>query len=173
MNAAPVRTGLSAGRNMQSAENNNEQPGPKPDAKQAAAIGCTHNAVVSAGAGSGKTFVLTERFFNLVESGKAEVDQILTLTFTKKAASEMFERIYKRLLRSQDASEYIREQVRKFDSAQISTLDSFCAQIARAGAGLFGITPDFSIDDPGAADCAEQTALHFLLQHRGSTHPIR
>ena len=143
---------------------------PGPDDKQKAAILCLDNAVVSAGAGSGKTFVLTERFFRLVESGKAEVDEILTLTFTKKAASEMFERIYLRLLRSREGSELLREQVRKFDQAQISTLDSFCAQIARAGAGLFGMSPDFSIDDSGAADCAEQTALKYLL--RRSNNPV-
>ncbi len=139
--------------------------GIKTDEKQTDAITCSENAVVSAGAGSGKTYVLTERFFKLVESGKAEVEQILTLTFTKKAASEMFERIYRRLLRSQDGSEHLREQVRKFDQAQISTLDSFCAQIARTGAGLFGITPDFSIDNPGTLDCAQETALRFLLQN--------
>ncbi len=139
--------------------------GPKADEKQTGAITCSENAVVSAGAGSGKTYVLTERFFTLVQSGKAEVDQILTLTFTKKAASEMFERIYRRLLWSQDGSEHLREQVRKFDQAQISTLDSFCAQIARTGAGLFGITPDFSIDNPGTLDLAQETALRFLLQN--------
>ena len=44
--------------------------------------------VVSAGAGSGKTTVLSYRFLRLVMEKKAKVDEILTLTFTKKAASE-------------------------------------------------------------------------------------
>lgn len=137
----------------------------QPDEKQRQAISCGSNAVVSAGAGSGKTYVLTERFFRLVESGKAEVDQILTLTFTRKAAAEMFERIYRRLLTEQNNSAVIREQLGKFDQAQISTLDSFCSQIARSGAGFFGISPDFVIDDPAVRKTAEQVSLRFLMRH--------
>jgi len=140
-----------------------EQPGP--DEKQLEAIGCDVNAVVSAGAGSGKTFVLTERYFRLIAEGHAGVDQILTLTFTRKAAAEMFERIYHRLLQGKEQSSRVREQIQKFDEAQISTLDSFCSQIARSGSGLFGIAPDFAIDNPGSKDLAEKTALNFLLRH--------
>ena len=56
------------------------------DEHQLAAVYCDQNCVVSAGAGSGKTTVLSYRFLRLVLQGKAEVDQILTLTFTRKAA---------------------------------------------------------------------------------------
>ena len=54
------------------------------DEYQKAAIKADFNAVVSAGAGSGKTTVLSERFTDLVLNRDCEVDQILTLTFTKK-----------------------------------------------------------------------------------------
>ena len=54
----------------------------------------TENSVVAAGAGSGKTQVLATRFAWLVISQKVEVSEILTLTFTDKAASEMYQRIY-------------------------------------------------------------------------------
>ncbi len=137
--------------------------------KQREAIASTENTVVSAGAGSGKTYVLTERFFRLITEEQAEVQEILTLTFTKKAASEMFERIYRRLLAAGDSSDHIRKQIQQFDQAQISTLDSFCAQIARTGAGLFGMTPDFSIDDPASLELSEQTAFHFLLHNAAET----
>ena len=55
------------------------------------------NAVVAAGAGSGKTFVLAQRYSHLVLEKGFTVDQILTLTFTNKAAAEMYQRIYKTL----------------------------------------------------------------------------
>ncbi|MBO5607236.1 MAG: UvrD-helicase domain-containing protein [Treponema sp.] len=54
----------------------------------------TKNTVVSAGAGSGKTQVLATRFAWLVISQKIRVNEILTLTFTNKAAAEMYQRIY-------------------------------------------------------------------------------
>jgi hypothetical protein len=70
------------------------------DDNQIAAISCDdRNAVVSAGAGSGKTTVLSYRFLRLVVEGKAHVDEILTLTFTRKAAAEMHERIHRQCSR--------------------------------------------------------------------------
>jgi RecB family exonuclease len=91
----------------------------------------SENIVVSAGAGSGKTRVRAYRVCNLVLSGKAEVDGSLTLTFTRKAASEMYERIYTLLRREAErGSEPARRGIEDFERAQISTIDSFCAQIA-------------------------------------------
>ena len=55
------------------------------------------NVVVSAGAGSGKTKVLSMRFADLVESGDTSADRILTLTFMNKAAVEMKSRIFNQL----------------------------------------------------------------------------
>ena len=54
----------------------------------------TENAVIAAGAGSGKTQVLATRFAWLVISKDVKASDILTLTFTDKAASEMYQRIY-------------------------------------------------------------------------------
>ena len=62
--------------------------------EQRAAILTDNAAVVSAGAGSGKTTVLSLRFVRLVLDGKAHADEILPLTVTRKAAAEMYERIY-------------------------------------------------------------------------------
>ncbi|MFA7129134.1 MAG: UvrD-helicase domain-containing protein, partial [Sphaerochaeta sp.] len=69
-----------------------EQTNRKLDKHQIEAIYCDDNCVVSAGAGSGKTTVLSYRFLRLVLEQKADCDQILTLTFTRKAAREMRER---------------------------------------------------------------------------------
>ena len=57
----------------------------------------TKNSVVAAGAGSGKTQVLATRFAWLVISKKVRASEILTLTFTNKAAAEMYQRIYRTL----------------------------------------------------------------------------
>ncbi len=67
------------------------------DHYQREAVDTDRSSVVTAGAGSGKTTVLAERFVHLIAEGRAEVDSILTLTFTRKAAAEMYERIYRRL----------------------------------------------------------------------------
>ena len=64
------------------------------DDKQYKALTQEGNTVIAAGAGSGKTQVLATRFAWLVLTGQAEAPQILTLTFTNKAASEMYQRIY-------------------------------------------------------------------------------
>ena len=68
--------------------------------EQQAAVNVRENCVVSAGAGSGKTAVLSERFVSLLLDPvlPAEVDEILTLTFTNKATGEMRDRIYRRIL---------------------------------------------------------------------------
>ncbi|GAH75851.1 unnamed protein product, partial [marine sediment metagenome] len=67
------------------------------DSAQKQAIAVNRNSVIMAGAGSGKTSVLAERFYWLLAKKQVRVDQILTLTFTRKAAAEMYERIYNRL----------------------------------------------------------------------------
>ncbi len=51
------------------------------------------NVAVSAGAGAGKTRVLVERYLNIIVQGKASCEEIIAITFTKKAAKEMRERI--------------------------------------------------------------------------------
>lgn len=149
-----------------------ENEGIRLDNEQLEAVTCETSAVVSAGAGSGKTSVLTERYLHLITSGKAEVENILALTFTRKAASEMYERIYTCLLSERGRHPAVANQVEKFDKAHISTLDSFCSQIARDGANMFGISPDFTIEDDESKRLAEQTALKFLLEN-GSEERIK
>ena len=88
------------------------------DESQKAAINADKNSVVSAGAGSGKTTVLSERYCRLVIERKLKPEEILTLTFTKKATVEMSSRIYKVL------KEKAPEAAKEFYKANIKTLDS-------------------------------------------------
>ncbi len=132
-----------------------------PDAQQMAAIMCDDNCVVSAGAGSGKTTVLSYRFIRLVLEGKAKADEILTLTFTRKAAREMQDRIYRHLLLCSD-DEAVAAQVADFGSTSIATLDSFCSTIVKLDSLHYGIVSDFSIDDEATTKSARQCAKALL-----------
>ena len=130
------------------------------DRSQMDAINIEKNTVVSAGAGSGKTSVLSARFAHLVLDKKYRIDEILTLTFTKKATVEMYDRIY-RTLKKQDP-----DSVQDFYKANIKTLDSYCTYIARQGAHFYGISPSFTIDKKAAEESIASMALPFILQHK-------
>ena len=92
--------------------------------------------LLDAGAGSGKTSVLVERFARSVLEDGIEVGAILTITFTEKAAAEMRERIRARL-RELDAD----EAARATEGAFISTIHGFCARVLRAHALAAGLDP--------------------------------
>ncbi len=135
--------------------------------EQADAVRVLKNCVVKAGAGSGKTWVLTYRFFHLVATGRAHVDEILTLTFTKAAAAEMYERIQKIFTQYSD-DEDILSEMKNFQDATISTLDSFCYQIVQMDLSRFGLTPDFTLDPDDADSIATRIALRLLSEDSSS-----
>ena len=83
------------------------------------------NIIVSAGAGSGKTAVLSERVIRKVKEG-VHINELLLLTFTNNAAKEMKERI-----RSKLKKEGLTEELKLIDSAYITTFDSYALSILR------------------------------------------
>ena len=132
---------------------------------------------LKASAGSGKTFALTVRYITLLLLN-AKPNEILTLTFTNKAANEMSERIYKTLLTLGDDEAYLnaiieqsglsKEQilgkknllVKSFSSASLSifTIDKFINKILREFCGYVGISDDFEIKE----DDIESLSMRFL-----------
>ena len=98
--------------------------------------------LLDAGAGSGKTSVLVERFVAAVLQDGIEVARILTITFTEKAAAELRDRIRLRL-RELGAI----EPARATEGAFISTIHGFCARILRAHALAAGLDPGFVVLD--------------------------
>jgi ATP-dependent DNA helicase Rep len=92
--------------------------------------------LVLAGAGSGKTRVITEKIAHLVDTGRCRPDQIIAITFTNKAAEEMRERI-RRLVSPEVAS-----------AMTVSTFHAFGLRLMRMEATAFGLPSKFSIFGP-------------------------
>lgn len=132
---------------------------------------------LKASAGSGKTFALTVRYICLLLLG-AKPNEILTLTFTNKAANEMSERIYKTLLTLGDDEAYLNAienevnlskqeilgkkniLIKQFSNANLSifTIDKFVNKILREFCGYIGISDDFEIKN----DDIEKLSYEFL-----------
>ena len=92
--------------------------------------------LVIAGAGSGKTRVLTHRIAHLLDTGRARPNEILAITFTNRAAGEMRERVASLLGRAAAGM-------------WVSTFHSACARMLRADAELLGYGRSFTIYDEG------------------------
>jgi ATP-dependent exoDNAse (exonuclease V) beta subunit len=108
--------------------------------------------LVSAGAGSGKTSVLVERFVRGVcEDGLAPA-RILAITFTDRAAAELRERVRARLL-----ALHRRDAARDTEAAFVCTFHGFCTRLLRSHPLLAGLDPQFQIlDEALAADLRER-----------------
>lgn len=102
--------------------------------------------LVSASAGAGKTLVLIERVYHLLTKKKLQLKQLLIVTFTKKAAQEMKQRLKKRLEESlrdpeidSKMKQHLQKQILALPTATISTIDSFCLQMLRDYGYLLGL----------------------------------
>ena len=109
-----------------------------PNPEQAAAIEARGGVFLSAGAGTGKTSVLVERFVRAVCDEGVDVDSILVITYTKRAAGELRTRV-RRALRERGRPDL----ARRLDGAWISTVHSFCARLLRAYPFEAGLDPRF------------------------------
>ena len=119
--------------------------------EQQAAIAAAGKTIVSASAGSGKTTVMIEKIVRLITSG-VDVREILAVTFTKKAAAQMKEKLRKALIKainSPDTSAAQRSELKKqlaeVPGADISTIHSFCSKLIRSHFFAAGVDSDFSV----------------------------
>ena len=117
--------------------------------EQEAAIHTTGKSLlVSAAAGSGKTAVLAERCAYLVcdAPDRCGIDELLVVTFTNAAATEMRNRIEQRLRDKLEKSDdpVLLKQLALIDRAQISTLHGFCSQVLRQYFHVLGVDPNFT-----------------------------
>ncbi len=134
--------------------------------EQKRAIGLVgRDLCVSAGAGSGKTGVLVERFVRLVKKG-IPVSEILCITFTEKATAEMKQRVAERL-----HSRGMERQRQEVEFAYISTIDSFCSRLLRENALEAGLDPEFTILEEYEARFLLGSLAKELLARWGNTNP--
>lgn len=110
--------------------------------------------LVEAGAGSGKTASLVERMIALIQEGKCSISTIAAVTFTRKAAAEMKERLHikleERTAGEEDAEkkERLRRALQDIDSCYIGTIHAFCGRLLRERPVEAGLDPDFQeMDD--------------------------
>ncbi len=143
--------------------------------EQARALAAHERSVsLSAGAGCGKTFVLTERFLSYLDprilEPTAELDELVAITFTDAAAREMRDRIrhrcYDRLAEATTAEEQQawRRLLRVLDTARISTIHSFCAALLRSHAVEARLDPRFDQLDQASADLLRLRTLDERLR---------
>jgi len=116
---------------------------------------------VVAGPGSGKTRVLVERFANLVTEHKVPINEILTLTFTEKAANEMKIRAARSF--EEKGMEKERQEI---EFAYLSTIHSFCARLLRENAIEAMLDPQFRVMDELEADRVKEQTLEDTLNEQ-------
>ena len=117
---------------------------------QQQALNTDKHICVTAGAGSGKTMVLVERYLKILRDGNADPQEIVAITFTEKAAAEMKERIIEQLSpqEERDGSEQdnsLHGFRDKMSTAHISTIHAFCSRILREFPFQAGVPANFSI----------------------------
>ncbi len=111
------------------------------------------NLIVVAGAGSGKTRVLVERYFRLLQQNPDwQLNSLVAITFTREAALEMRNRVRIQLENylhapSPEASDRAAQLLAQMDSARIDTIHALCATILRANAAEAGVDPAFAVLD--------------------------
>jgi ATP-dependent helicase/nuclease subunit A len=114
---------------------------------QEAAVEATGNVFVSAGAGTGKTSVLVERYVRATCERGLDVDSILAMTYTRKAAGELRTRIRAALVERERI-----DLARALDGAWISTIHGFCNRLLKAHPFAVGLDPRFrELEDAAAA----------------------
>lgn len=136
-------------------------------AAQHAAIHLAANLVVTAGAGSGKTRVLVERYLRLF--GDHGADAVLAITFTEKAAREMRDRVRRtveeRARAAAPADRPLWEERRAaIEAARVGTIHSFCAALLRAHPAETGLDPHFTVLDEIEAGLRLAVSVDAALQ---------
>ena len=117
--------------------------------------GC--NLIISAGAGSGKTAVLSERVLRKLQEG-VDIRNILILTFTNEAAGEMKERIRKKIKKAG-----LKDQLAYLDAAYITTFDAYAFSLVKKYHYLFNLDANLSIIDSSVINLEKKRILDDIV----------
>ena len=149
-----------------------------PTASQSAAMHTRGSTIlVSAGAGSGKTKVLTERLMSYITDpvSPADIDSFVIITYTRAAAGELRGRISEELaalLAADPGNRRLRRQNALCQRAVIGTIHSFCSGILRENCHLLGLSPDFRVVEEDRAASMRASALERVMDEHYA-HPDR
>lgn len=116
------------------------------------------NIIISAGAGSGKTAVLSERVIYKLTHG-IHIDELLILTFTRAAAEEMKDRIRDNIKKKPE----LKDELDVIDSAYITTFDSFALSVVKKYHYLLGVKKSISISDESLVILARDDILDAIF----------
>lgn len=126
------------------------------------------SVLVSAAAGSGKTSVLIERIIRIILEGRANVDEMLVVTFTNAAASEMKLRlasaIRKRMAEHPEDVTRMKDQLARLYKAYISTIDSFALRVIKEFFHMTDMEPSFGVADDVQCELLRREALGEMFE---------
>lgn len=114
----------------------------------------SHIEIISASAGSGKTYRLSQILLDEIESGNVRPEAVLATTFTKKAAAELQERVRHRLL-----SANCHQKAQQLGAAWIGTVNSVCGRLVNEFAFELGLSPRLDVLDEKLAEQYMNEAL--------------
>ncbi len=127
--------------------------------------------LVSAGAGSGKTGTMIERISSNIIQKKVTVDNLLVVTFTNAAASEMRKKLetrLKQIVQDSSTSEadriYLKSQIDLLGQSDISTLHKFCQTIIKKYFYVVGLDPNFALGDDSQTAVLKSEAIESLFR---------
>ncbi len=125
--------------------------------------------LVSAAAGSGKTAVLVERIIRRILDDKdpVDIDRMLIMTFTKAAASQMRDKIFRAIEEKKALDPLNPNLIRQsalVHNARISTIHGFCLDVIRDHYMEIGLDPDFRVADETEARLLKQNALETVIE---------
>jgi ATP-dependent helicase/nuclease subunit A len=124
---------------------------------------------VTAGAGTGKTLVLTERYVRALEEPGVYPENIVTITFTKKATNEMEERIREELIERLEEAETDEEYAKwrdildEFEESYIHTIHGFCSRLLREYGVEAPVVPGFDVVEGTERDNLQREAVEAVL----------
>ena len=124
------------------------------------------NLLVSAAAGSGKTYTLVERIVQNIIAGKYRIDELLVVTFTNAAAAEMRERIEKKLTDELEAHPELAYQLVLLANASISTLHSFCQRLIRENFTAIDVDPKFRLLNEQERELMRQQVVQEVFERK-------
>ena len=124
------------------------------------------NIIVSAGAGSGKTAVLTARTLRILKEG-THINELLILTFTKAAAAEMKERIRKAIANDPE----LKNELPLVDQSYITTFDSFALSVVKKYHYLLNISNNIGISESTIIEMKKEELLDQVFDHYYETKP--